>query len=607
MKNYFSFLFFLLLCLGVVAQDVCHKDDEQFIDWAINATLKPGYVNISDPSLGKADYGDVSNSLHKADGKIVSLGDGGEVVVSFSSPIVNGKGADFAVFENAGKFGEDPFLELAFVEVSSNGKDFFRFPSVSLIPTDKQTGSFEGTNPALITNLAGKDLTFYGTPFDLDDLKGIPELDLENITHVKLVDVVGSIDKSYASYDSKGNIINDPFPTPFNSSGFDLDAVGVIHNKVSEDAPPVVKKPIEDIVVDEDSADKTIDLSACFSDPDGDPITYSIKSNTDEGLVEATIDKSLLTLEFTEGKSGVLVLTIEATANGKSVEAMFSITIHAVDHAPVVVKSIEDVVVDENAEDKIIDLGACFSDADGDPITYSIISNTDEGLLKATINRSSLALEFVEGRSGVAVLTIEAIANGKIVEASFNVTVVKSPVGPVLMNEIEDLIVNQGSDDVVIELSSVFACEDGDMVFSVAKNSNPQVVESEIHGEELVLSFVSEGIGEADLTIRAEANEQSEEASFSVTVNPITGIDNLEIGQVNLSPNPCGDYFWLEMDNYKGDVFVSVLNLIGHEVMKKQIKNFSPERFDMAGLPSGMYLIRLHTSKGVLIKKVLKK
>jgi hypothetical protein len=34
------------------------------------------------------------------------------------------------------------------------------------------------------------------------------------------------------SRDSKGNIINDPWPTNFASSGFDLDAVGVINQGI---------------------------------------------------------------------------------------------------------------------------------------------------------------------------------------------------------------------------------------------------------------------------------------------------------------------------------------------------------------------------------------
>ncbi len=42
--------------------------------------------------------------------------------------------------------------------------------------------------------------------------------------------MVGNI-YEYATYDIYENPINDPWPTPFESSGFDLDAVGIIHDK----------------------------------------------------------------------------------------------------------------------------------------------------------------------------------------------------------------------------------------------------------------------------------------------------------------------------------------------------------------------------------------
>ena len=46
---------------------------------------------------------------------------------------------------------------------------------------------------------------------------------------MKIIDVIGSIDYNFCNYDQYLNKINDPFPTPFPSSGFDLDAVGVIN------------------------------------------------------------------------------------------------------------------------------------------------------------------------------------------------------------------------------------------------------------------------------------------------------------------------------------------------------------------------------------------
>jgi hypothetical protein len=44
--------------------------------------------------------------------------------------------------------------------------------------------------------------------------------------------VIGSTDTALGTKDSKGNIINDPWPTNFASSGFDLDAIGVINQGI---------------------------------------------------------------------------------------------------------------------------------------------------------------------------------------------------------------------------------------------------------------------------------------------------------------------------------------------------------------------------------------
>jgi hypothetical protein len=58
---------------------------------------------------------------------------------------------------------------------------------------------------------------------------------VDSITQIKIIDVVGSIDDDFTTYDSQGNKINDPWPTPFASGGFDLDAVAVIHNLFNQD------------------------------------------------------------------------------------------------------------------------------------------------------------------------------------------------------------------------------------------------------------------------------------------------------------------------------------------------------------------------------------
>ncbi|MEM7680867.1 MAG: dockerin type I domain-containing protein [Planctomycetota bacterium] len=153
---------------------------------------------------------------------IVTLGAGGRITLTFSTPIGDGPGPDFAVFENA--FG-DNFLELAFVEVSSDGVHFERFDSDSLTPNP--VGPFEvaGVDPTHVTGLAGKYRQGFGTPFDLADLAGVDSLlDVASIGYVRLIDVVGD----GSVFDTSGDPIYDPYPT-FGSPGFDLDAVAVLN------------------------------------------------------------------------------------------------------------------------------------------------------------------------------------------------------------------------------------------------------------------------------------------------------------------------------------------------------------------------------------------
>jgi hypothetical protein len=205
------------------------KDSSIIIGWANGIELTRGLMNKSNPSAGYASYGDKLDAIRSDESTtydIVSLGDSGVAILTFDRPIQNELGPDFVVFENG---FVDNFIELAFVEVSSDGIHFFRFPSTSEAPTNVQIGPFDMSDCRYFNNLAGKYRLGYGTPFDLEELSSTNGLDISSITHVKIIDVIGSLNPLIGSFDSHGTIINDLFPTEFPSGGFDLDAVGVIH------------------------------------------------------------------------------------------------------------------------------------------------------------------------------------------------------------------------------------------------------------------------------------------------------------------------------------------------------------------------------------------
>ncbi len=206
----------------------------KILAWATGfEDLVRGPLDIANPGLGNASFGTGAEGVGPASGApgdVVSLGDGGQITLTFGMPLIDRPGADFAVYENGFQFGSDSFLELAFVEVSSDGVNFFRFDAVSLTQTVTQLGAFDPVDPTNVNNLAGKYVGGFGTPFDLNELDGVSVLlDTNNVTHVRLIDTVGSLNPAHRTLDSLGNPINEPYPTAFASGGFDLDGVAVLH------------------------------------------------------------------------------------------------------------------------------------------------------------------------------------------------------------------------------------------------------------------------------------------------------------------------------------------------------------------------------------------
>lgn len=206
---------------GQEGSDAIAMDDERIAAWATEVAQVDFGQDVDE------EWTDEQKALGPAQGTstdILCLGRGGSAVLQFSPPIADGAGYDFAVFENG---INDSFLELASVEVSSDGKTFVGFASAYLgtSPVDAY-GSVDTTQ---VGGLAGKYRAGFGTPFDLHLLEFAPQVlagkvDLKSIKYVRLIDVVGDGNQS----DSFGHPIYDPYPTK-GSAGFDLDAIAVLN------------------------------------------------------------------------------------------------------------------------------------------------------------------------------------------------------------------------------------------------------------------------------------------------------------------------------------------------------------------------------------------
>ncbi|RYD58947.1 MAG: T9SS type A sorting domain-containing protein [Sphingobacteriales bacterium] len=303
---------------GVAGTTAISKSSAQIKGWASGCTVERGWLDIADPSKGSPTIGLNSDAVGAADNSVISLGDSGVAVLTFSSPIYNGAGADFAVFENGfinPSNKEEAFLELAFVEVSSDGINYFRFPAASYTPETTQVpGAGVYLDAKYINNLAGKYSGGYGTPFDLEELAGKPGLDINQVTHVRVVDVIGSVSNN-TSLDTSGRKINDPYPTPFPGGGFDLDAVGAIY--------------LRDVGVDDF---KNKNLTSIYPNPVADYLNIQLGSGSDEpiSLLITDVTGKVLSstvlsqpenkISFTAYHSGIYYLQFSDAKGNKWVE-----------------------------------------------------------------------------------------------------------------------------------------------------------------------------------------------------------------------------------------------------------------------------------------------
>lgn len=214
-----------------------------FFNWASVVT---SYLPATGVALGWSNTVNVLGAVTGDNFHIASLGDldaaqlgnsvpVGQITLTFSTPILNLSGSDFVVYENGFGTASSIFGELAYVEVSSDGINYARFPARTL--TASLVGPYGSIDPTNVYNLAGKHVNAngnsWGTPFDLSQLlthslvtSGL--LNLNAINHIRLVDIPGN----GSFFDSLASPIYDAWVT-WGSGGLDLEAVGVISRRVT--------------------------------------------------------------------------------------------------------------------------------------------------------------------------------------------------------------------------------------------------------------------------------------------------------------------------------------------------------------------------------------
>jgi hypothetical protein len=100
---------------------------------------------------------------------------------------------------------------------------------------------------------------------------------------------------------------------------------------VLPDLAPVVVNPLPDVEVEKNAAEKLVNMSQVFLDPDDPdaPMGLSVKSNNNENLVTTQLNGDQLTLSFTADNIGEAELVIEGNSMGLAVTDTFKVFVNA--------------------------------------------------------------------------------------------------------------------------------------------------------------------------------------------------------------------------------------------------------------------------------------
>ena len=276
----------------------------------------------------------------------------------------------------------------------------------------------------------------------------------------------------------------------------------------------------------------TVDVSSYFSDPDGNPLTYSAtSSNTNR----ATVSVSEATLTITPVAAGWLTITVNATDPSNTAAAQTFYVNVVSNRSPTRVGTIPSQLVRVGSTAVTLDVSPYFSDPDGHTLTYSATSSSTS---KATVSLSGSTLTITAVAAGNSTIRVKAtdIHNASKTQ-SFSVKVVASD-AVVRVGTIPAQTVALSETGVAtVDVSPYFSGPDGETLTYSATSSSTSRATVSVSGSTVTITGVAAGWSTIRVTATNSSNATATQ-SFSTRVyanrapTAVGTIPNIKIAQI---------------------------------------------------------------------------
>ena len=279
--------------------------------------------------------------------------------------------------------------------------------------------------------------------------------------------------------------------------------------------PPIASGTIPARTLAAESSSVVVDVSGNFRDPDNDALTYTVRSDNVR-VVMVSVSGSQVTL--TPQGMGVATITVTASDGELTAVQRFSVSVTAapvVNRPPVNVSRILDQTLAANGAVVRLDLSTHFSDADGDPLTYTITSdNPNVAFLQVVGASVSIFPLSTVGRANVRVTA----SDGDLTAIQDFIVIVQrtQPVNqaPVAIGTIASQTLTVDGAARQGNISNYFRDPDGNNLTYTARSDDTNVVRASMSKADLTLTPVRAG----SVTVTVTASDGSLTATQRFTV-----------------------------------------------------------------------------------------
>ena len=287
----------------------------------------------------------------------------------------------------------------------------------------------------------------------------------------------------------------------------------------STDLPRFGSTNIPNIEFDEDTRlDDAFDLDDYFTDPDNDPLVYTVEGNNQ---ISVTIDSQhRVDFDSPDNFFGIENIVFKASDNDGSVQSNpVSVEVRSVDDVPVVIP-IPDVAFDEDTRlDDAFDLDDFFTDPNNQLLTYTVTGNN---LISVTIDsQNKVSFDSPDNFFGVENVVFKATdtENNFVESNSVKLEVISVDDPLVFSGTLPNKNLDEEETEVVFDLDDYFSDLDNTIVsYSLETNPSHLVVVIDSNNE-VSLTAENEFEGSEILIFRALNDIGIMTSSNPVTVN----------------------------------------------------------------------------------------